>query len=704
MLRNVQASQGSSYIPPPPCWVVPFARNGKFVDREHISNIKRKLFAKNGSQKLAIVGLGGVGKTQIALEVAYQARQLFPDCAILWVPAVDMESLEQAYQEIASSLGLRFDPKTEDVKKVVQAYLTQSHQGRWLMIFDNADELNMWTEDTSSSQYGGLRSFLPKSDQGAVIFTTRSTKVAQYLGVGDVFRIAELDEQKATKVLHNSLERKSLLNDTENTRQLLESLTYLPLAIVQAASFMNENEMSIASYVKLLDGQDQDVINLLSEEFEDEGRYKSIRNPVAITWLTSFVQINRDYPSATFYMFFMSCINSKDIPLRILPSHPPSDSSTAPGPLEQQKAIGVLISYSFLRSRNNGTSFDMHRLVHLATKNWLRSHGTLLEWQRCVIGDILAGFPSFENPIERRETLPHALHVLRSISHADEPLTKGWVTLFVSCARAVSEDGRIKEAIELLQNAVKYSDEVYGPESVNTIQLYADLGSAYNNGTDFQKSIQTCQRALDKHKEIRGCESPLTISLQMQQTIAYRMLRDSDKAEEICESSLRAALRIYAIDDFKLISIVDEMASVYMSQGRIYEAEKLAFLAYDLAKRFLKPGHPWRSAPARTLALCYHWQNKIKQAEMLYAEVLEAEERALGPEHNRTLVCKYHLARILNSQKQHEAAIALLTETARLQSKVLGPDHHETVQSYMALEEWTSNRYAPHLFPSIRMT
>lgn len=678
---------------PPPCWAVPFEQNTKFVDREHVNNIKRKLFTKDQTQSLAIVGLGGVGKTQIALEVAHQARKLFPDCSVLWVPAVDMESLEQAYREIAFKLGLSFDPKTDDVKIIVQTHLTHAHQGRWLMIFDNADELDMWVEGSPDSHCGGFRGFLPKGSRGAILFTTRSNKVAQYLGVADAIRIAELDEQKATKVLHNCLKEKSLLDDVDSTRQLLESLTYLPLAIVQAASFINENELSIASYVKVLDGQDQDVISLLSEEFEDEGRYKSIRNPVATTWLTSFEQISRVYPLASYYMCFMACMGSKDIPIGLLPLHP--DLPSTPHGPDQQKALGVLISYSFLRARSNGARFDMHRLVHLATKNWLRSCGSFERWRDGAITILLGSFPSSDRIIERRAILPHALIALKSMPEA--PLTEERIRLLGTCAAATFDDGRIDEAIGLFHQAVKDSEKALGPESLDTITMYGNLGYAYHAHENVQQGIKILERALKVETGIRGDESQMTTSLQSKLSTLYHTIGNNEKAEELGMTSLRHTLRDWNpgahAEDRDLVASMNSITRIYISQGRIYEAEKVSRLALDISKRYLKPDDPCHYSCFYTLATCYMWQMKMEKAEELYTDLVDTEKRLLGPEHPTVLAVSYQLAVVLKAQLKHEEAVTLLTECARLESKIHGVDHPLTMTSYKVLNDWTSRKY-----------
>jgi hypothetical protein len=96
--------------------------------------------------------------------------------------------------------------------------------------------------------------------------------------------------------------------------KLLNELAFLPLAIVQAAAYINENETTLAKYLDLLAEQEEDVVDLFSKDFEDEGRYRGMKNPVAPTWLISFEQMRGRDPLAVDYLSFMACIEPTDIP------------------------------------------------------------------------------------------------------------------------------------------------------------------------------------------------------------------------------------------------------------------------------------------------------------------------------------------------------------------------------------------------------
>ena len=195
------------------------------------------------------------------------------------------------------------EEKQADVKKLAQRHLSQESAGQWLLIFDNADDVDMWIKKGEDKKdYRDLRDYLPRSQDGCIAFTTRSREIAVKLAPSCVLKISEMEEEVATTLLRKSVMNQELLKDDQCVSDLLERLTFLPLAIVQAAAYINENGTALLSYVSLLKEQEEDVIDLLSEDFEDERRYRDAKNPIATTWLISFEHIRRLDPVAVEYL------------------------------------------------------------------------------------------------------------------------------------------------------------------------------------------------------------------------------------------------------------------------------------------------------------------------------------------------------------------------------------------------------------------
>ena len=364
---------------------MPFERNYNFIGRKELfEDIQQRLQQYTHTARIAVVGLGGVGKTQLVLELAYHMQE---QCAVFWIPVNNLANLQTAYYEVAKKLRLPGCEKNGDhILKLVQTYLSDESIGPWLLVLDNADDLALWTSPLSQeSERMCLIDLLPKSTQGSIIFTTCNSKVGVDLA-HDVVEVPAMDESGASQLLHSYLVNKKLVDtDCHVVLALLKHLTYLPLAIVQAASYINKNRTSLSAYKDLLLDKEESAMDLLEHDFQDYGRYRNIANAVATTWFILFEQICREDHLVAEYLCLMACVGPKNIPESLLPQRL---SRT-----DQISAIGTLDAYSFLKRHTDGRTFDIHHLVHLATRAWLKSKEELSVWQSEAVhrlGELLA--------------------------------------------------------------------------------------------------------------------------------------------------------------------------------------------------------------------------------------------------------------------------------------------------------------------------
>ena len=204
-----------------------------------------------------------------------------------------------------------------------------------------------------------------------------------------------------------------------------QSLEYLPLAIVQAAAFINSNGVSVSEYLSLFRATDTET-GLFGEHFEDPSRYKELESTIARTWHISFDQIRRQDSLAAEYLSFIACIDRISIPRSLLP---PGGSV-----LQQTKAMGTLKGYAFVTERQQASQepgsekcFDMHRLVHMASVWWLEGHGEQSTWTARAAARLekLVPYGGHEKKEVWTGCLPHAMHVTRSNSVLEETVMRG---------------------------------------------------------------------------------------------------------------------------------------------------------------------------------------------------------------------------------------------------------------------------------------
>ncbi|KAL4781260.1 hypothetical protein BJX76DRAFT_360039, partial [Aspergillus varians] len=469
---------------------IPFSRNQGFIGRgEQLDKLEALLFSPGCQRKVAITGLGGVGKTQVALEFAYRIQHTRPECSIYWIPATNLEILQQTYLQIAKRLALPgVDEEQADAGKLLKDYLCDSKAGQWLLIFDNADDMSMWFGETHASpEPCGQSNHVPWSTTGSVLFTSRFKRVASKLAKQNVIEIPEMDETRATELLFERLTDKSILDQTKEVVLLLKELVYLPLAIVQAASYINENCLdSLSDYLSLLSGQEHGVIDLLSEDFEDEWRADRKTNPVAATWLISFEQIQRTQPFAADILCFMATIEPADIPQSILPPAPTHKAWI--------EAIGTLKGYAFVSRRAAEQSFDLHRLIHLATRNWLRQKAILSKWTVTALTRLEAIFPNNDHTNRHvwQGYLPHALRLLeREETQSTE--VKGEDTrydLIAKVAMCLRADGRAMEAVKCLEEHYNWRKTRFDEEHPYRLASQHALAGAYQANGQIPQAVE----------------------------------------------------------------------------------------------------------------------------------------------------------------------------------------------------------------------
>jgi signal recognition particle GTPase len=178
--------------------LLPFRQNRNFVGREtQLSSLIAKLHtedAEENCQRVALVGLEGIGKTQIALEFAFRIQELSPNCVVFWVPAIDAISFEQAYRNIGQQLQIPgIDSDKADVKELVKGRLSKESAGKWVMIVDNSVDAEMrYNRADISSGSSALFDYLPFSLKGAILFTTQDRKAATKYAGPNVIDVEEM--------------------------------------------------------------------------------------------------------------------------------------------------------------------------------------------------------------------------------------------------------------------------------------------------------------------------------------------------------------------------------------------------------------------------------------------------------------------------------------------------------------------------------
>ncbi|KAM0346534.1 hypothetical protein ACHAP4_011692, partial [Fusarium culmorum] len=441
-----------------------------------IAELQKLLFAHPGGQRAALVGLGGVGKTQIALQLAHLAKsdsQSHQHYSVIWMPALSM-----ACTRMVKVFDIEH-ADNEDPKEIFKDFLSSEEAGKWFLIIDNADEMK--TLYGTAQDLGGIADYIPDCEQGCILFTTRSREVAVTVAQTNILELPEMDKKDARTLLQSSLIQKDQMQNTDLADRLLRELAYLPLAITQASAYMTINKISIKEYMRLLQNTDQDMVELLSVGFRDGTHYDIAQGAVITTWIVSFKQICALHEEAAILLSFASCLEPKAIPRALLPRLSTEQSMT--------RAIGTLCGYSFLSQREDGDMFDMHSLVHLATQRWNEDDGREEEIQQLALTRIVEAFPTddWENREVWRRYLPHALRVLTIM---DSDGSEDACELGYWVGRCLRVDGKARQAVGILGHVVAIEETTLAENHPDRLASQHALAGAYQANGQVAEAVK----------------------------------------------------------------------------------------------------------------------------------------------------------------------------------------------------------------------
>ncbi|TIA19350.1 purine and uridine phosphorylase [Aureobasidium pullulans] len=629
---------------------VRFERNPTFVGRDSILLDLEKLM-DSPNTCAAIWGLGGCGKSAVALEFAYRVHTHQPDRAILWIRASDRDHFEKALRDVAILYDI---PGARDLEQnimdAVRIKLMDNNTQKWLIVVDNADDPQILLS-TDGPWDQRLRDYLPSRAGCKVLFTTRDKQAAsQLVGASDpvleveTFGLLEAQQLLIALVPNSEASPNSCIQD------LLVELAYLPLAIVQAAAFIRENSTDIGNYLTLFREQtaEDQSTDVLGQEFEDMSRYPKVGNAVTKTWQISFKQLEIRNHLAFECLKHLACLAYSDIPDTLV--FPQIQVSR----LDRVKVIGTLVGYQFLVRQRQGNLFDTHRLVHLATRRWLRTNEVWRSYVQDAVATLSRSIPygGYQEYNEYSMYLPHAKHLL---GHIDDDMEENEATT------------------DLLSRVAA---------------CQRDLGD-YSGAERSHRAVLEWRQINLKYNEKRTLQALHDVGQDLMMRGLYQ------QAEAMHRATLNMRFFHYGPADTETLSSMRNVAEALCFRGEWEEYEMLSIELAKLSRAWLGSMHPLTLSSFKALSICYCRRGWTKLAEKLAREVVNGRTQAkgLGEMHPSTLRSISQLAMILVHNNNWEEAGKLESHVGKTFERILGPDHPDTLTSKCNLARiWKSFR------------
>jgi tetratricopeptide (TPR) repeat protein len=666
-----------------PYWSVPLPRNAYFTGREPILRALHRQLGRTQAaaltQSSALCGLGGVGKTQIALEYAYQHALDYS--GVFWLGAETEEQMVSSLLRIAEVLRLpeRDDQDQQRVLAAVRHWL--GAHGQWLLIVDNVEDLTL------------LDRVLPTIRSGALLLTTR----CQTLGT----RAYSLDlaPMRPKEGLLFLLRRAKLLVPEAGSRQvrqfaqvhptsyraateLVEALGALPLALDQAGAYLEATHCGVSAYLKLFQTQRAPLLASRGEGTCDHPESVSTTFQLAITRAAQHHCALRDL------LRVCAFLQADAIPEELFrqgSKHLGAKLSAVSGnELQWNQLLACACGYSLLERQPEQRTLSLHRLVQavLLESMSLTERG---QWSKCVLRALDAAFPEVLSDAEYpawqqcERLLPHALSCLHWPEAEKESLVLA--SLAHRIAQYLRASGRYVEAEPLYQRSLHIREQALGPDHPQVATVLSSLASLYRDQGKYVEAEALYQRVLHVWEQSTDPDD-----LQAATTLTYlaSLYVEQGKyieAEPLHQRALHIREQALGLDDLQVAHSLNALAVLYRRQGNYEQAASLLQRALHIREQALGPEHPNVASPLYNLANLALEQDNYNRAEPLFQRALHIWEQALGPEHPHLASPLQELAKLFLKQQKYTQAKPLFQQALSLRERHLGPCHPETAQT-----------------------
>lgn len=667
-----------------PHWSVPLPRNPYFTGREEI--LKTLHLRLSGDQRAvaltqsyALHGLGGIGKTQIALEYAY--RYALEYSAVFWIAAETAERCLSSLVHLAEVLHLPEQHQADQHRILTAVQHWLSSHSQWLLIWDNVEDLAL------------LDRFLPTTWQGAIFITTRRQ------ALGTLAQGIDLLPMEHEEGLLFLLRRAKMLEPDPAPAQaqqlavcapatyaaageLVTLLGGLPLALDQAGAYIEETQCSLSAYLELFRAQPAALLEQRGEEAREH------LASVSATFALAITATAKRHSAVGDLLRVCALLQAEAIPEELFYQGAACLGTTLEAachdPLEWNRVVASACAYSLLHRQSEEQTLSMHRLVQAVLLNTM-TEAERAEWSRRTIRALEALFPDVRPATEYAawkqgaRLLPHALLRLHQTDAAEESITLA--SLAHKVGQYLRERGQYAEAEPFFHRAVHIREQVLGAEHPDVATSLNYLGGLYWEQGRFAEAEPLYHRALHIREQALASDHPDVATSLNNLAILYGEQGKYPEAEALYQRALSIREQVLGPDHPSVAFPLCNVATLYQEQGKYEQAEPLYERALRILEQALGSDHPYVAQPLNGLAGCYTVCGKGEQAESFYQRAIRIQEQTLGPDHPKLAYQLKGLADLYLRQGKEEQAESFYQRALCIREQQLGPYNPETAQS-----------------------
>ena len=665
---------------------MPYRRNPHFTGRDELLVLLEKTLQdaspKKYNHRVAIHGMGGVGKTQLAIEYVHRNDAKYD--SIFWISAADQAALLSRFQEIACTTGcidsIDVNLKLGGLAKEVLLWF-RKHEG-WLLVMDNMDEIDIAID------------YLPEIKKGGhTLITTRNP---QYWTIpAEGLQIPVFSEEAAIDLLLFRTDA----NDSSNrshAAEIVRELGCLALAIEQAAAFIRSSVDRIDQFIPIYRKSRHRFLgrklpkshpypNSLATTFqlslEKLGALEHGSQAVALLHLLAFLN-----PDGVLVDFLRLGSDRLDDTLR----------QVVKDELMFHDHLELLQQYALVELSQKKEYIVIHRLVQAVIKDLLDER-ELQNFQRNVIELCQCVFPG----VHDIHTIPWRINCRRLQNQILEPVVEAAYahprTASVVLNRVgafLNDDGKFRDSERVFRLLVKIDKRFLREGDPETLNDMAWLGEAVLDNGKLHEASDIFLKVFEARKRILGDEHPDTLITMSNLALTLKTQGKLDRAGAMQEKVLEATKRNLGDEHPDTLITMSNYALTLRPQGKLDQAAAMQEKVLEATNRILGDEHPDTLITMSNLALTLKTQGKLDRAGAMQEKVLEATKRNLGDEHPDTLITMSNYALTLHTQGKLDQAAAMQEKVLEARKRILGFEHPDTLRAMAGLAQtfWSQRK------------
>jgi tetratricopeptide (TPR) repeat protein len=650
--RILAAAEGRSQAlePPPrpfigvPPRIASFTGRADELDRLDAILMQDKPAAVTQSSvgRAAVQGMGGIGKTSLAIEYAHRFRGLY--AGVCWCSAETRMGLLSALASLAVTLGAA-TAEEADVEKAAKAALRRLAEQRatWLLVYDNVPAPDH------------IADLLPSA--GARVLIT--SRFSDWSELADDVPLDVLPLEEAVTLLQERTRR----SNAAGAQTLAEALGRLPLALDHAAAYCKRTQMQFGDYAKK-------ASSLIDAAPRGAGYPRS----VAATFDLAITEAVGQCQAAEALMAYLAHCAPERIPMTLVEGAIEDEA-------ERLEALAALAEVSLVKHDpfEDGTqAVTVHRLVQAVAGARSQATGSVQENVGRLIARLAAVYPkvAYEDPGSWPLCAQLTPHVL-ALRDADNAVA-GWPELLNATAAYFRGRAAYSLATELLGELLAGCEKALGPEHPETATRLNNLAILLQDQGNFAAARPLFERALAIRHKALGSEHPDTASSLNNLAMLLRHQRDFARACSLCQRALAIREKALGPEHLDTATSLNNVATLLADLGDFATARPLYERVLVIHEKTIGPEQPYIARSLNNLATLLQDQGDLAGARPLFERALAIHEKAFGPEHPLTATSLTNLAHLHERQRDFAGARPLFERALRIRGMALGPGHPAT--------------------------